>query len=390
MLHVVIWGTNPLEAPTGKQVNKDIDMKNGKTQHTKNPAIATMQAPPLVKKLSSQQMGAIARSEMLRNMGLRCQASRSDKNDPVVMGRALRGGFSHSKPTQDSSSDVDVLGSLAVPAEQGSSRTPPLALHSNPSGEGEGSMACVPSQHRHAEQDHGSPHRGSAPVLATHALGRDATPFGKTASLGCGKSHTTPPHRSGIGLARQPHSVPRIEKFYKEVVCFDLLMQYPLRSIMELSPPNKVVVNTSSKRIIQDKKELIVGLSACLMISGQRCQTTWARKSIAGFKLREGSVIGCKVTLRGSSMYAFLDKLINLVLPRARPSLINQSIDSNGAYNIGISDPFLFVELEHHYDLFQSLQGFDIALAMPCIAKQCKKGRSFAPLFWSGMQLLTK
>jgi large subunit ribosomal protein L5 len=185
-------------------------------------------------------------------------------------------------------------------------------------------------------------------------------------------------------LQHRTHLVPRIEKFYKEVVCFDLLLQCPLRSIMELSPPNKIVLNSSSKRVVQDKKELIVGLSACLMISGQRCQTIWARKSVAGFKLREGSVIGCKVTLRGSSMYAFVDKLINLVLPRARPSLINQAIDPAGAYNIGVSDPFLFVELEHHYDLFQSLQGFDIALVMS------SREKSLVPLLWSGLQLLTE
>ena len=190
--------------------------------------------------------------------------------------------------------------------------------------------------------------------------------------------------KGGRSLTNQKHPLPRIEKFYKQVVCFDLLLQCPLKSIMELSPPNKIVLNTSSKKIIQDKKELIVGLSACLIVSGQRCQTTWARKSIAAFKLREGSVIGCKVTLRGNSMYAFLDKLINLVLPRARPSLINQTIDPDGTYNIGISDPFLFVELEHHYDLFQSLQGFDIALVMS------PKEKGLPPLFWSGFQLLTE
>lgn len=196
-------------------------------------------------------------------------------------------------------------------------------------------------------------------------------------------------------LNRQPHvgdhkrskgqgySIPRIERFYKEVVCFDLLLQCPLKGIMELSPPEKVVLNSSSKKIVHDKKELIVGLSACLIISGQRCQTTRARKSIAGFKLREGTVLGCKVTLRGSSMYAFLDKLINLVLPRARPSSINQGFDLNGTYNIGISDPFLFLELEHHYDLFQSLQGFDIALVMS------PRDKGIIPLFWSGVQTLT-
>lgn len=185
-------------------------------------------------------------------------------------------------------------------------------------------------------------------------------------------------------LTNQRDCVPRIEKFYKEVVCFDLLLQCPLKSIMELSPSNKIVLNSSSKKIIQDKKELIVGLSACLIISGERCQTTWARKSIAGFKLREGSVIGCKVTLRGSSIYSFIEKLINFVLPRARPSSITQGIGDDGTYNIGVSDPFLFLELEQHYDLFQSLQGFDIALVMS------PKEKGLIPLFWSGLQLLPK
>lgn len=188
----------------------------------------------------------------------------------------------------------------------------------------------------------------------------------------------------GKGFTNRAHCVPRVEKFYKEVVCFDLLLQCPLKGIMELSPPSKIVLNTSSKRVVQEKKELMVGLSACLMISGQRCQTTWARKSIAGFKLRGGSIIGCKVTLRGNSMYAFIDKLINLVLPRARPSSINQAIDPDGTYNIGISDPFVFVELEHHYDLFQSLQGVDVVLVMS------PRERALVPLFWSGLQILTK
>lgn len=188
----------------------------------------------------------------------------------------------------------------------------------------------------------------------------------------------------GKGWKAQVHCTPRAERFYREVMCFDLLLQCRLRGVMELSLPKKIVLNSSSKGIVHDKKELIIGLSACLMISGQRCQATWARKSISGFKLREGSVLGCKATLRGSLMYTFVDKLINLVLPRARPSLVSQAIDANGPYSIGISDPFLFVELEHHYDLFQSLSGLDVALVMS------SREEAFAPLFWSGLQLFTE
>ena len=154
----------------------------------------------------------------------------------------------------------------------------------------------------------------------------------------------------------------RIEKYYKEVISFDLVLQCCVDGVMEIRPPQKIVLSTSSKRLVQDQKELVVGLSALKMISGQKSQSARARKSIAAFKLREGSVLGCKTTLRRKAIYSFLDKLIFLVLPRARASLVSRNMDANNNYNIGISDPFVFMELENHYDLYQSLQGINIAL----------------------------
>jgi len=181
---------------------------------------------------------------------------------------------------------------------------------------------------------------------------------------------------------RKNDSTSRIEKYYKQVISFDLLLQCGLKKSRELFSSTKIVLNSSSKKINLDKKELLIGLSALFMISGQKSQVTWARKSIAAFKLREGGVLGCKVTLRGKRFYSFLDKLINIILPGARRSVVNQTIDFNGNYAIGISDPFVFIELEHHYDLFQSLQGIDVALIIPGGNKQA------SPLLWSGLQLV--
>nr|YP_006666405.1 ribosomal protein L5 [Trebouxiophyceae sp. MX-AZ01]AFQ93760.1 ribosomal protein L5 [Trebouxiophyceae sp. MX-AZ01] len=145
---------------------------------------------------------------------------------------------------------------------------------------------------------------------------------------------------------------------------------------MGLPSLKKVVINYNSKAVVRDKRGLLVGVSALLMVSGQRPATTWARKSIAGFKIREGDLLGCKVTLRRRLMYTFLDRLISVALPRARPSLLCGGLDRRGVYTIGVGDPFQFYELEHHYDLLQSLQGFDVALLT-------SKGRRMPPLVHS-------
>ena len=172
-------------------------------------------------------------------------------------------------------------------------------------------------------------------------------------------------------VKRRKQCILRIEKYYKEVISFDLVLQCCVNGVMEIRPPQKIVLSTSSKRLVQDQKELVIELSALKMISGQKSQSARARKSIAAFKLREGSVLGCKTTLRRKAIYSFLDKLIFLVLPRARASLVNRNMDANNNYNIGISDPFVFIELEGHYDVFQSLQGINIALVTSNLSSNC-------------------
>jgi large subunit ribosomal protein L5 len=181
---------------------------------------------------------------------------------------------------------------------------------------------------------------------------------------------------------------PRIEKHYKQITCFDLLLQCELDGIMGIPSPNRVILSNSSKKVTQDKKELVVELSAVFIISGQKPQATWAKRSIAGFKLRRGEPLGCKVTLRGNPMYTLLDKLVNVVLPRARPSMINHAINGATVYNIGIGDPFQFYELEHHFDLFQSLCGFDVSLLTAPAYPSIRDAKAVAALLWSGLQLI--
>ncbi len=184
------------------------------------------------------------------------------------------------------------------------------------------------------------------------------------------------------------HCLPRTEKHYKQIMCFDLLLQCSLNGVMAIPYPNRILVNSSSKEITQDKKELVVGLSAVLMISGQRPQTTWAKRSISGFKLRAGDPLGCKVTLRERAMYKFLDRMVSITLPRARPSLINHTVTNLAAYDIGIGDPLQFYELEHHFDLFRSLHGVDIALLKAPAKPSHHSGRWTGELLWSGLQLV--
>ena len=177
-------------------------------------------------------------------------------------------------------------------------------------------------------------------------------------------------------------SCSQIENFYHHVVVQDLILQYPVRGNMELPFVPKVVLNTTSKRFAINRRELTAGLAALLFISGQRGQPTTAYKSVAAFKLRQGTPLGCKVTLRGKKGYVMLDKLITFVLPRGHLSRVRETVDTAGNWGVGISDPLLFVELEGQYELFRSLEGIDVSIVLD------KGRRSIALLVASSLQLV--
>ena len=183
-------------------------------------------------------------------------------------------------------------------------------------------------------------------------------------------------------LCNKPLTVSQVEKFYHQVVARDLILQKRVRGEMELPLATKLVINTTSKRFAVNRRELTLGLAALLLISGQRGQLTIARKSIAAFKLREGTPLGCKVTLRGKKGHSMVDKLVTFVLPRGYPSRVKGTIDGEGNWGVGVSDPLLFVELEGQYDLFRSLEGINMSIVTN---RGCRTGRL---LLFSGLQLL--
>jgi large subunit ribosomal protein L5 len=178
-------------------------------------------------------------------------------------------------------------------------------------------------------------------------------------------------------------TVSQVERFYHQVVARDLILQKRVRGGMELPLVTKVVINTTSKRFATNRKELTVGLAAVLLVSGQRGQLTTARKSIAAFKLREGTPLGCKVTLRGEKGYSMLDKLVTFVLPRGYPSRVRGTVDGEGNWGVGVVDPLLFVELEGQYDLFRSLEGINMSIVTT--NRDCRRVKV---LLFGGLQLL--
>ena len=192
-------------------------------------------------------------------------------------------------------------------------------------------------------------------------------------------------HKQRLVSAMMPikmKSCSQTENFYQHVVAQDLILQHPVRGNMELPFVPKVVLNTTSKRFAINRRELTTGLAALLFISGQRGQPTVAYKSIAAFKLRQGTPLGCKVTLRGKKGYSMLDKLITFVLPRGHLSHVKETVDTAGNWSVGISDPLLFVELEGQYELFRSLEGIDVSIVVD------KGQKSIALLVAKSLQLL--
>jgi len=136
--------------------------------------------------------------------------------------------------------------------------------------------------------------------------------------------------------------------------------KFQYKNVMQVPRIERVVVNIGVGEAIQNPKALDGAISDLQLITGQRPVVTKARKSIAGFKLREGMSIGCKVTLRGKRMYEFLDRLINLALPRVRDfrGVSPDAFDGRGNYSLGIKEQTIFPEVE--YDKIDKIRGLEV------------------------------
>ena len=154
----------------------------------------------------------------------------------------------------------------------------------------------------------------------------------------------------------------RLEQHYKETVVQELMDKFQFKSVMQVPKITKITLNMGVGEAIGDKKILENAVGDMEKIAGQKAVITRARKSIAGFKIREGWPIGCKVTLRREQMYEFLDRLINVAIPRIRDfrGLNAKAFDGRGNYSMGVKEQIIFPEID--YDKIDALRGLDITI----------------------------
>ena len=152
----------------------------------------------------------------------------------------------------------------------------------------------------------------------------------------------------------------RLKEKYNNEIVPSLREKYNYASVMEVPKLEKIVVNMGVGDATTNSKLLDAAMKDLEIITGQKPVATKAKKAIAGFKVREGQAIGCKVTLRGENMYNFLDKLISITLPRVRDfrGVSNKAFDGRGNYTLGLTEQLIFSEIE--YDNVVKLRGMDI------------------------------
>lgn len=155
---------------------------------------------------------------------------------------------------------------------------------------------------------------------------------------------------------------PRMKSHYEKVVRNALKEKFGYANVMQIPKIEKIVINMGVGEASQDRKKIDAAVQEMQAISGQKPIITRARKSIAAFKLRDGMIVGCKVTLRGERMYEFLDRLVTIALPRVRDfrGLNAKSFDGRGNYALGIKEQIIFPEIE--YDKVERIRGMDVII----------------------------
>lgn len=154
----------------------------------------------------------------------------------------------------------------------------------------------------------------------------------------------------------------RLKEYYKTTVVPKLMKQFGYKSVMEVPRITKITLNMGVGEAVSDKRVIEHAVADMAKIAGQKPVITRARKSIATFKIRKGYPIGCKVTLRRDRMYEFLDRLINVAIPRIRDfrGIGGKGFDGRGNYNMGVREQIIFPEIE--YDKIDALRGMNITI----------------------------
>ena len=171
----------------------------------------------------------------------------------------------------------------------------------------------------------------------------------------------------------------RLKTLYNDEIIEAMTKKFGYKNIMEVPKLDKIVINMGVGEAKDNAKLLESAVKDLETISGQKAVLTKAKKSIANFKIREGLAIGCKVTLRGERMYQFLDRLVNLALPRVRDfrGVNPNAFDGRGNYSLGIKEQLIFPEIE--YDKVDKVRGMDIIFVTT--AKTDEEGRELLRLF---------
>ena len=171
----------------------------------------------------------------------------------------------------------------------------------------------------------------------------------------------------------------RLNEYYSETVVPQLCERLGLKNVMEAPRISKITVNMGVGEALADRKIVDKAMQDLDLIAGQKSVLCRARKSVAAFKIREGMPIGCKVTLRRERMYEFLDRLINIAIPRIRDfrGLSARAFDGRGNYSMGVSEQIIFPEID--YDHIDSIRGLDITITTT--ARNDEHGRALLEAF---------
>ena len=171
----------------------------------------------------------------------------------------------------------------------------------------------------------------------------------------------------------------RLKQFYREQVLSRLQQDLGIKNPMQVPRITKITVNMGVGEAVADKKVMDAAVGDLTKITGQKPLVTKSRKAIASFKIRAGLAIGCKVTLRGARMYEFLDRLINIAMPRIRDfrGISPRSFDGRGNFSLGVKEQIIFPEIQ--YDQIDQIRGMDITITTT--ARDNRQGRALLEAF---------
>ena len=170
-----------------------------------------------------------------------------------------------------------------------------------------------------------------------------------------------------------------LKKIYQEEIVASLMKAFNYTNVMQVPKLSKITLNMGVGEAVNDKKVMKFALDDMTRIAGQQPITTFAKRSLAGFKIREGWPIGCKVTLRGERMYEFLERLISIAIPRIRDfrGISPKSFDGHGNFSMGVSEQIIFPEID--YDKVDTIRGMDITITTS--ARNNDEGRALLRAF---------